>query len=148
MFMRISKRNCAALAALAALSACGLTEDRSENDIQPPATLAAAENAVEQQAADDGKIECAVSGATIYTRACQIEQAESEKGLLLTVRHPDGGFRRLQVVKDGRGVIAADGADQAKVTITGDKQIEVELAGDHYRLPATQKSVAAKPAKP
>ncbi len=143
MYMRISKHTLISLVALAALSACGLTEDRSDN-----LSLAATENAVEQQAADDGKIECAVGGDTLFARVCEIEQAQSDKGLILTVRHPDGGFRRLQVVKDGRGVIAADGADQAKVSITGTKQIEVELAGDHYRLPATQKGAATKPAKP
>jgi hypothetical protein len=35
--------------------------------------------------------------------------------------------------------VAADGADRAIVTIVADNQIEVALAGDRYRLPATVK---------
>jgi hypothetical protein len=76
----------------------------------------------------------------VFARVCQIEQSQTEAGLLLTVRHPDGGFRKLQVVKDGRGVIAADGADIAKVTPLAAKEIEVALSGDRYRIPATVKA--------
>jgi len=45
----------------------------------------------------------------------------------------------LLVTQDGRGVIAADGAEAAKVTITGADGIEVALGGNRYRLPATVK---------
>lgn len=93
---------------------------------------------------DDGKLVCAVSGATAFSRVCEIERSETEKGLLLTVRHPDGGFRRLLVVKDGRGVIAADGAEAAVVTPIGPKEIEVALAGNRYRIPATVKGATPK----
>jgi hypothetical protein len=120
------------------LGGCGFTEDHRGNE-----ALVAAEQTAEKQAVDDGKIPCAVSGATIMMRVCQIEQAQTEQGLVLTMRHPDGGFRRLQVVKDGRGVIAADGADQAKVTVLGNHEIEVVLSGDRYRLPAKIKGASA-----
>lgn len=63
---------------------------------------------------------------------------------MLTVRHPDGAFHRLLVTKDGRGVIAADGAETAVVTIIANGEIEVALGGDRYRLPATVKGKAAR----
>jgi hypothetical protein len=84
-------------------------------------------------------IMCAVSGATDFEAACQLEQSQTETGLLLTVRHPGGGFRRLQVVQDGRGVTAADGADTATILLRGTKEIEVSIAGDRYLLPANTK---------
>jgi len=63
------------------------------------------------------------------------------------VHKPDGGFRRLLVVKGGRGVVAADGAEPAKVTIVADHQIEVAIGGDRFRLPATMKGKSANSAK-
>jgi hypothetical protein len=52
-------------------------------------------------------------------------------------RHPDGGFRRFLVVSDGRGLVAADGADDAIITILDDKIIEIDVDGDRYQMPAT-----------
>jgi hypothetical protein len=68
-----------------------------------------------------------------------VERVQGPEGTTLTIHHPDGGFRRLLVATDGRGVIAADGADQAVVSVVADNRIEVALAGDRYRLPATVK---------
>ena len=93
--------------------------------------------------ADADRIACAVAGASAFTRACLVERSTGSGGLLLTLRHPDGGFRRLQVTTDGRGVIAADGAETAGVAATNKKQIEVNLGGDRYRLPATIKPGSA-----
>ena len=93
-----------------------------------------------------GKIACALAGAVDFSPVCTVERSEDSDGLILTMRHPDGGFRRLRVMKDGRGVAAADGAIKAKVSLAGDHTIEVALAGDRYRLPATVKG--SPPAKP
>lgn len=90
-----------------------------------------------------GSIACGRDGDTVLQADCKVERTPTQDGLILTVRHPDGGFRRLRVTKDGRGVIAADGAQAAKVTIVGPHEIEVALGGDRYRLPAT---VAGQPA--
>ena len=68
---------------------------------------------------------------------CAIDRTQTQDGLYLTLRHPDGGFRRLLVTNDGRGVIAADGAEKAEVTPLAPDLIEVELGGARYRLPAT-----------
>jgi hypothetical protein len=105
---------------------------------EPSNTLAEVEAQAQADAAEHGRILCAQDGATLK-RDCALEQTQGQGGLLLTVRHPDGAFHRLQVTTDGRGVIAADGAEAAKVTVVGTDGIEVALGGDRYRLPATIK---------
>ena len=79
---------------------------------------------------------CQPAGAAEFKRICLIERDQGPDGLRLTLRHPDGRFRRLLATKDGRGVIAADGAEQAVVTVNGKSEIMVALGGDRYRLPA------------
>ncbi len=115
-----------------ALASCG-REQPANTQI-----LAQVEAQTRADAAEEGRILCAQGGATL-ARDCTIEKTQGEGGLLLTVRHPDGAFHRLQVTTDGRGVIAADGAEAAKVTVVGTDGIEVALGGDRYRLPATVK---------
>jgi hypothetical protein len=88
-------------------------------------------------ASGDDRIACAVGGAETFAPVCTFDRTSSPDGTTLTLRHPDGGFRRLLVTSDGRGVVAADGADPALVTVIGPQEIEVSLAGDRYRLPAT-----------
>ena len=87
-------------------------------------------------AADDNRIECRMGGAAAFERLCTVERSDSESGRILTVRKPDGGFRRFAVTADGRGVAAADGAEQPEVTIVADDSIEVAIGGDVFRLPA------------
>ena len=102
-------------------------------------------NAEAQQgvaAAEDGRILCARGNAPL-ARSCTVEQTQGEAGkdgTVLTLRHPDGAFRRFTVTTDGRGVIPADGAEDAKVSIIEPGVIEVNVAGDRYRLPATVKA--------
>jgi hypothetical protein len=115
------------------LSACG----------DPGAATERALAAAGQKAADDGQLECAVEGAECFERVCTMERVSGPEGTTLTVRHPSGGFRRLLVTKDGRGVVAADGADPALVSIVADNQIEVTIASDRYRLPARVKAPGA-----
>jgi hypothetical protein len=93
----------------------------------------------EQTVAEADRIECAVGGAETFERVCSIERMASAEGLTLTLRSPNGSFRRLLVTTDGRGVVAADGAEPAAVTPLSDNRIEVAIAGDRYRLPATVK---------
>ncbi|PTW49427.1 hypothetical protein C8J25_101937 [Sphingomonas faeni] len=110
------------------LAACGRGQPGSEQVAAKQRT----------ETASDTRIPCA-QGDTAFASTCTIEQAQGKNGLVLTIRHPDGAFRRLLVTQDGRGVIAADGAEVAKVTITGTDGIEVALGGNRYRLPATVK---------
>jgi hypothetical protein len=101
-------------ALLALLAACG----------GPPAPKA------------ETRIECAVDGAADFARVCTVERTPGPNALF-TVRAPSGSFRRLAATSDGRGVMAADGAEPATVRIVGPGLIEVSIGGDRYRLPAT-----------
>ena len=81
------------------------------------------------------RIECAVDGAAAFERVCIVERAAG-RDLVLTLRSPSGSFRRLVATRDGRGVMAADGAEPAAVTTVGKGLIEVSVGTDRYRLPA------------
>lgn len=81
-------------------------------------------------------IECALAGATAFARDCAVERNQEDGGLVLVVRHPDGGFRRFAVLTDGHGLASADGADEARIAVRG-AGIEVAGGVDRYRFPAT-----------
>jgi len=87
----------------------------------------------------DSLIDCALDGADEFVRACAVERASVDGALELTVFDPDGGFRRFAVTDDGSGLKVADGADSATTTVV-DNMLEVEVAGDRYRFPATVES--------
>ncbi len=125
------------IALVALLAGCG--ESATDTKV-----LARAEANQSVEAADDGRIQCAVAGAKAFARVCELDREETAAGLILTIRHPDGGFHRLRVTKDGHGVVAADGAEPAVVTIVAPDEIEVALGDDTYRLPATVRGASAK----
>ena len=87
-------------------------------------------------AEDDGRVECRIAGDIDFQRYCTLQHERGEAGHILIVRKPDGGFRRFLVTRDGRGVAAADGAEQPQVTLIADDRIEVAIGGDTFRLPA------------
>jgi len=117
---------------LALLAGCGEKTDQSK--------LAQAESDARAGAANEGRIDCIPAGETALRRICGIERSRDADGsLVLTISHPDGSFRRLMIATDGRGVIAADGAEEAIVKVLNDQEIEVALGGNLYRLPATVK---------
>lgn len=90
-----------------------------------------------QSAVDRGEpIECLVPGQTGFETSCSVEEASSPDGKVLTVRSPDGEFRRLLIVSDGRGLIAADGAEEIKVKPAGPGKIDVSIGDIVWRLPA------------
>jgi hypothetical protein len=121
-------------AALACLSLAACHGAPSDNR----AALAEVEANASADAVDDGRIVCAPQGSSAFSQQCTLDRSMTAQGLILTVHPPDGGFRRL-LVKPGYGVVAADGAEVAKVTIVGANEIEVAIGGDRYRLPATVK---------
>lgn len=116
------------LLALVALTGCNRASDNSD--------LAEAETRGSREAAEDGRIECALEGTKLFDRTCTVEEMSSEGGAILVVGRSNVGYRRLQITTDGRGVVSADGAEPAKVSIVGDNVIEVAIGNDRYRLPA------------
>ena len=92
--------------------------------------------AAPEQGAPDNRIDCRPVGQAGFERTCTVERADSPEGRIITIRKADGGFRRLRMTNDGTGVAAADGAEQAHVSILPDQRIEVEIGGDRFRLPA------------
>ena len=91
----------------------------------------------------DERIFCAHREAPL-SRDCSVEATQdANRGLILTLRHPDGGFHRLLVTDDGRGVVAADGARYALVSKVEPGGIEVAIDGDRYRLPAMPRKRAS-----
>lgn len=88
----------------------------------------------------DGKqdretLPCALNGAATFAPACALERSRSADGVILTVRHPDGGFRRFIETGEQGGVAPADGAERA-VFSRSEGGIEVLIGGDRYRFPA------------
>lgn len=110
------------------LAACGGAPDNGD--------LAEAEARGSRDAAANGRIECALEGAKLFDRTCTVEEMSGVDGTVLVVGRPNVGYRRLQITTDGRGVVSADGAEPAKVTIVADGMIEVAIGSDRYRLPA------------
>ena len=109
----------------------------------PPLLLAAchkAPSADPAAVADNApKIPCALAGATEFRTDCTIEKIATPDGLTLVIHDPAGGFRKLTVATDGRGVITADGSETADVKVIDAGSIEVAIDKDRYRLPATVK---------
>lgn len=120
----------------AAIAACALALAACSGSNEEPA-------AEEAPADPDSVISCAIGTASAFTRNCSVERQVEEGVLFLTINHEDGSFRRLRVMDDGSGVAAADGADEAQITVF-DGEIEVSLGGDRYLLPATITGNAAQ----
>ncbi|WP_368389853.1 hypothetical protein [Sphingobium sp. AS12] len=104
------------------LAACGGESGKLGNEVRPEQATGPV---------DDGKADCAIGADAAWARDCLIERA----GDLLTIRHPDGGFRRFRVLADGRGLEAADGAETARLQIVEAGLVEIRIGGDRYRLP-------------
>ena len=98
--------------------------------------LAETEAKQSRDAANNGRIECALEGAKLFDRTCTVQEMSGEGGTILVVGRGDVGYRRLQITTDGRGVVSADGSEPATVTIIGEGMIEVAIGADKYRLPA------------
>ncbi len=92
--------------------------------------------AVDQPQAEEGAtpIACALDGATQFEKDCLAERSVVDGIRVVTVRHPDGGFRRFEQTDDGLGLIAFDGAEPASRELL-EGFMEVRVAEDRYRFP-------------
>lgn len=112
---------------LASLAGCG-------RDGSVP--IAQAEKDAGDPAARDGMIVCALAGSDRFERTCTTEQIAEPNGKMLVIRHADGGFRRFNILTDGRGLAPADGFDETRIRVLGANMIELSSGDDKYRLPA------------
>src|SRR5690606_13693707 len=110
------------------LGGCGAAPDNS--------ALARAEARQGEEAALNGRIDCALEGAKHFDRTCTLEEMSGAQTNILIVGRADTGYRRLAIAKDGRGVVSVDVAEPAKVMIVKEGVIEVAVGRDRYRLPA------------
>jgi hypothetical protein len=131
--MQISRWRLALVAAIM----IGLGGCTSEPDNQELAEVEADQT---RDAAAAGRIFCALEGAEDFAQNCTMEQIASSDGTILVLGNAAGGYRRFRVTTDGRGVEAADGSEPATVTLIDNGLIEVAVANDRYRLPATQRA--------
>lgn len=100
----------AALLTLLALAACG-------EESQPP---------------EGEVIECAIGAGAEFAPDCLYDyRADSQQ---VIIWHPDGGFRRFNLLPGGAGVASTDGAEQVIQGMMGG-QLEVTVGEDRYRLP-------------
>lgn len=95
-------------------------------------------------ATDAESLDCALNGASDFAADCAVERSRHGEVLLLTVRHPDGGFRRFEVLNDGHGLAMADGAATARTTLSGE-MLELAVEADRYRFPVTLAKLDAQP---
>ena len=114
MFMRISS-----LALVGALAACGGPNG---------------------EAAPGEAIACALDGAAEFAQVCSVERS----GAQVTVRRPDGGFRRFEIGSGG-DANSLDGADPATATVLADGLLELTIGDDRYRLNPENPINAPKP---
>ncbi|MEQ1688662.1 MAG: hypothetical protein ABL874_08820 [Sphingopyxis sp.] len=127
MSMRIFDLGLCAAALI--LAGCGRAVDNQ--------AIADTEARAVRDAATGGRIFCALGGASGFRLDCTMDRMESNEGTVLVLGRDDAGFRRFRITRDGRGVVTADGAEQAVVRVIEGGMIEVTVAQDRYRLPAT-----------
>lgn len=120
------------LAAALLLCACNQAPDNSR--------IAEVEADQVRAAADAGRIFCALAGEPNFRLDCTMDRMTSDEGATLVLGRADAGYRRFRVMTDGRGVVAADGAEPARVALIDNGMIEVAVAQDRYRIPATIRS--------
>lgn len=101
-----------------------------------------------QDAADSAqageRIACALGGAAEFSDSCLVQQSQQDGRKVLVVRHPDGAFRRFDVLMDGQGLTVTDGAEQAQLALNGDL-LDVTVGNDRYRFPARREDNAPAP---
>ncbi len=82
------------------------------------------------------RVACAYSGSPA-ANGCILECERVRGGVLLVLRHPDGGFRRLLQTDDNH-LVAADGAEEATVRQHG-RARDVTIGRERYILPIDER---------
>jgi hypothetical protein len=77
-------------------------------------------------------IECALNGSDRFVRECRLSEEIAGPNAEFVVRHPDGGFRRLELSESPAGFDAGDGAEDASSEQQGD-WVVLTIDNDRYR---------------
>lgn len=85
-------------------------------------------------------VDCALGPGTTFAKDCAIERSKQGETYKMILRHPDGGFRRLEVDATNT-IVAADGADAAQIVLNG-MVAEVTVGEDRYRIPLEARTPA------
>ncbi|QPD00148.1 hypothetical protein [Qipengyuania soli] len=81
-------------------------------------------------------VECALGNAADFEPGCRLVEVADKGATYFIVRHPDGGFRRLELAETASGFVAGDGAAASMSTREGDYVI-LSVGGDRYRWKET-----------
>ena len=100
--------------------------------------LAACSKGGVAKVAEGETIACALGGTQQFKPDCTVERSTADGAQVIVVRLPEGGFHRFEVSKDGQQLLAADGADQTKSALKGDR-FEVIFGQDRFVIPAHAK---------
>ncbi len=96
------------------------------------ASLALAACGEESQPPEGEAIECAIGAGSEFSPDCLYDYRADVQQVVIW--HPDGGFRRFNLLPGGAGVASTDGAEQVIQGMMGG-QLEVTVGDDRYRLP-------------
>ena len=94
------------------------------------------EQSAPQAEITDSRVACAVGGAKVFTPVCTLDALHEANKEIWVVHHPDGGFRRFQILDNGKIIATADGAFEVQAARVG-SELEVKVGDDRYRFPAT-----------
>lgn len=84
---------------------------------------------------DEATIACALDGKAAFENVCRALAVGAGDGWTLTVRHPDGAFRRF-LIDSADEVSAADGSEIARSLRHADGRLEIMVGKNRYLLPA------------
>ena len=115
-----------------------LSLSKAARCLGPALLLAACSKGGVAKVAEGETIACALGGTQQFKPDCTVERSTADGAQVIVVRLPEGGFHRFEVSKDGQQLLAADGADQTKSALKGDR-FEVILRQDRFVIPAHAK---------
>ena len=95
--------------------------------VLPLLLAACGEGAPGLSEADGEVLDCALDGAAKFAPDCRISETSIEGESVSVIRHPDGGFRRLDELRQPR-----DGAIAAQSRVEG-AYVVVQIGDDRYR---------------
>ena len=77
-------------------------------------------------------VECALNGAEVFAPDCRLLELPATEGHAWMIRHPDGGFRRVERSDIPGGYITGDGSIEASAVIENGYTI-LTIDNDRYR---------------